>query len=129
MMKCLDKECDCYDETYDMNCKANEDLCEKCCGERYSGERRKRYKIEVRIHDCHEDETRALSAEMDYADGETIERNSVQHVVDAILDSLLGPRKIEPCPVCKGKGEINACSKEEPDIIDCPECNGKGHIT
>jgi hypothetical protein len=30
--KCLNNECKYYNEKYDMNCDANEDLCENCLG-------------------------------------------------------------------------------------------------
>jgi len=37
--KCLNTNCIYYNEKFDMNCDANEDLCEKCLGTSYNGKR------------------------------------------------------------------------------------------
>ena len=37
--KCLNKNCTYYNEKFDMNCDANEDLCEKCLGTSDNGKR------------------------------------------------------------------------------------------
>ena len=44
--KCLNKDCDYYNEKYDMNCDANENLYEKCLGTSDNGKRCRKFGYE-----------------------------------------------------------------------------------